>query len=246
VAVALTDRIAGRTTPSRRLLVVADPVYGPDDARVARQEPPASAGRASGSTSADTASVFARLRFSREEATQIASLAPQTTTLVMDFRATRERALDSAVDGYGIIHLAAHAVVNDQRPQLSGIALSMVDERGRPRDGFLRLHDVYTMPLAARLVVLSACSTALGKDTPGEGLVGLARGFLHAGADRVVASLWEVDDRASAALMERFYRALLQRGASAPAALREAQRWLRQDPRRRHPYYWAAWVAIGA
>jgi CHAT domain-containing protein len=189
---------------------------------------------------------FARLRFSREEATQIAALAPRTTTLALDFQATRERALGSVGDGYGIIHLAAHAVVNDEQPQLSGIALSMVDDRGRPRDGFLRLHDVYNLPLTARLVVLSACSTALGRNTPGEGLVGLARGFLHAGADRVVATLWEVDDRASAALMGRFYAALLQRGASAPAALGDAQRWMRQDPRRRHPYYWAAWVTIGA
>jgi CHAT domain-containing protein len=121
----------------------------------------------------------------------------------------------------------------------------MVDERGRPRDGFLRLHDVYNLPLNARLVVLSACATAIGKDTPGEGLVGLARGFLHAGADRVVASLWAVDDRASAALMGRFYVELLQRGASASGAMRAAQRWMRQDPRRRHPYYWAAWVTIG-
>ena len=233
VAVALAHRMAARTAPSRRVLVVGDPVYGSDDARVA-----------SPSAGADTTSALARLRFSREEATQIASLAPQRTTLALDFQATRERALGSAVDAYGIIHLAAHAVVNDERPELSGIALSMVDERGRARDGFLRLHDVYNMPLSATLVVLSACSTALGRDTPGEGLIGLARGFLHAGADRVVASLWEVDDRASAALMGRFYQALLQRGVSAPAALREAQRWMRQDPRRRHPYYWAAWIAI--
>jgi CHAT domain-containing protein/tetratricopeptide (TPR) repeat protein len=233
VAMALADRSAGRGTPSRRLLVVGDPVYGTDDVRVATAAPRNDA-------------AFARLRFSREEALQIAALAPQSTTLALDFQATRERTLASAADGYGIVHLAAHAVVNDERPQLSGIALSMVDERGRPRDGFLRLPDVYSMPLAARLVVLSACSTALGRDTPGEGLVGLARGFLYAGADRVVATLWEVDDRASAALMGRFYGALLQRGVSATAALREAQRWMRQDPRRRHPYYWAAWVAIGA
>ena len=88
--------------------------------------------------------------------------------------------------------------------------LSQVDREGRAQDGLVRLHEVYNLSLNARLVVLSACSTALGRHVDGEGLIGLSRGFLHAGADAVVATLWAVDNRATAAFMTRFYDALLR------------------------------------
>jgi CHAT domain-containing protein len=93
--------------------------------------------------------------------------------------------------------------------------------------------------------VLSACQTALGKEVRGEGLVGLTRGFMIAGAPRVVASLWRVDDHATAALMKSFYAGMLQRGLPAAAALAEAQRTLRGDPRWASPYYWAGFTFNG-
>src|SRR6185295_13830918 len=99
----------------------------------------------------------------------------------------------------------------------------LVDEQGRPQDGFLRLNEIYNLKLGADLVVLSACQTALGKEIRGEGLVGLTRGFMYAGAPRVVASLWNVNDRATAELMRRFYRAMLSEGMRPAAALRAAQ-----------------------
>jgi CHAT domain-containing protein len=120
-----------------------------------------------------------------------------------------------------------------------------VDRNGNPTDGFLRLHEVYDLSLAADLVVLSGCRTALGKEVKGEGLLGLTRGFLYAGASRVMASLWPVRDRATAELMRRFYRGLLQDGLPPAAALRAAQRSLRRDPRWRDPFYWAPFILQG-
>lgn len=115
---------------------------------------------------------------------------------------------------YRIIHFATHGLINNHHPELSGIVLSLVDEQGRQQNGFLRLYDLYNLNLSADLVVLSACQTALRKEVQGEGLVGLTRGFMYAGAPRVVASLWQIDDRASAEFMKRFYEGLLGPEAS--------------------------------
>jgi CHAT domain-containing protein len=107
------------------------------------------------------------------------------------------------------------------------------------------LYDLYNLRLSADLVVLSACQTALGKDVRGEGLISLTRGFMYAGAPRVVASLWQVDDRASAELMKRFYEGMLGRGLRPAAALRAAQVELLNDKRWRAPHYWAAFTIQG-
>jgi CHAT domain-containing protein len=122
----------------------------------------------------------------------------------------------------------------------------LVDEAGRPQDGFLRLQDIYNLKLPAELVVLSACQTGLGKEIKGEGLIGLTRGFMYAGAPRIVASLWKVDDRATSELMKRFYQGLLGPEALRPAgALRQAQLSLWKQKQWRAPYYWAAFVLQG-
>ena len=147
--------------------------------------------------------------------------------------------------GARVVHFATHGFLNSETPELSGLVLSLVDREGNPTDGFLRLHDVYALSLAADLVVLSGCRTALGKEVRGEGLLGLTRGFFYAGAPRVMASLWPVRDRATAELMQRFYRGLLRDGLPPAAALRAAQRSLRREPRWRDPYYWAPFVIQG-
>ena len=123
--------------------------------------------------------------------------------------------------------------------------LSLVDDDGKPVDGFLRLHEIYNLDLDADLVVLSACSTALGKEVHGEGLIGLTRGFMYAGASRVVSSVWNVDDRASAQLMSRFYEAMLAEELPPATALREAQLSLLRHPRWANPHYWAAFGLQG-
>jgi CHAT domain-containing protein len=130
-------------------------------------------------------------------------------------------------------------------PRLSGLVLSLVDPAGRPQDGFLSLADIYNLDLTADLVVLSGCETALGREIRGEGLIGLVRGFLYAGSRRVVSSLWRVEDRATAELMARFYRAMLRGGESPAAALRDAQLALLRQRRWRQPYSWAGFVVQG-
>jgi CHAT domain-containing protein len=120
-----------------------------------------------------------------------------------------------------------------------------VDERGRPRDGFLRLLDVYHLRLDADLVVLSGCETALGETLRGEGIVGLTRGFFHAGASEVLASLWPIRDRATAELMRRFYHAMLHDRLAPAAALRQAQVSLFRERTWRDAYFWAPFVLQG-
>jgi CHAT domain-containing protein len=143
------------------------------------------------------------------------------------------------------LHFATHGLINNQHPELSGVVLSLVDEQGRPQNGFLRLYDIYNLRLEANLVVLSACQTALGKQIKGEGLVGITRGFMYAGAVQIVSSLWQIDDRATAEFMRRFYEAVLVEGARPAAALRAAQISMWKDKRWERPHYWAAFTLQG-
>jgi CHAT domain-containing protein len=164
----------------------------------------------------------------------------------LDFDANRTTATSAELGQYGIVHFATHAILDSVHPELSGVVLSLVDAWGRPQDGFLRLHEIFNLKLPVNLVVLSACQTALGQDISGEGLVGLTRGFMYAGAPRVVASLWKVDDRATSELMTRFYAGMLgSQHLPAAAALRAAQLSLMNQVPWRDPYYWAAFVLQG-
>jgi CHAT domain-containing protein len=189
---------------------------------------------------------FDRLRFSRREAEAITSLVPEQERLkALDFSANRATAMSSELGQYRILHFATHGLLNSLHPALSGLVLSLVDEKGQPQDGFLRLHEIYNLKLGADLVVLSACRTALGKDVRGEGLIGLTRGFMYAGAPRVVVSLWNVSDEATAQLMKRFYHGTLVEGLSPAAALRAAQVSMWKQKRWEAPYYWAAFMLQG-
>jgi CHAT domain-containing protein len=161
------------------------------------------------------------------------------------FDASLKTVLSGELARYRIVHFATHGCINSRYPALSSLVLSLVDRQGRKQDGFLRLADVYSLELDADLVVLSACRTALGKEVRGEGLIGLTRGFMHAGAARVLASLWSVDDRATAELMKRFYRHLLKDHLTPPAALRAAQLGMARDPRWASPYLWAGFSLEG-
>jgi CHAT domain-containing protein len=187
-----------------------------------------------------------RLLSSREEADAIMSVVPWRTGFkAVDFQANRATVLGTDLGQYRIVHFATHALLDNEHPELSGIVLSLVDQKGERQDGFLRLHDIYNLKLPVDLVVLSACQTGLGKDVKGEGLIGLTRGFMYAGASGVVASLWKVDDEATAELMKHFYTGLFDKGLSPAAALREAQLSLRKQKRWHEPYYWAGFVIQG-
>ncbi len=188
---------------------------------------------------------FRRLPYSRREAESITALLPSTMSrTLLDFDASRATATSGDLSNYRIIHFATHSLLNSKHPELSGIVLSLVDKNGTTQDGFLRLHEIYNLELRADLVVLSACRTALGKEVKSEGLVGVTRGFMYAGAPRVVASLWAVDDKTTAELMKRFYREMLIEGRRPAAALRAAQVSIWRE-KRLPPYYWAAFVLQG-
>ncbi|HWW62511.1 MAG TPA: CHAT domain-containing protein, partial [Thermoanaerobaculia bacterium] len=186
-----------------------------------------------------------RLPATRVEAETIARFGGARSRKVLDFEASRRRVLSGDLSDATVLHFASHALINPQHPALSGIILSLVDARGEPVDGFIRVHDLYRLHLRADLVVLSACRTSIGTEMRGEGLVGLVSGFSWAGAPRVIASFWDVKDQATAAFMKHFYRALLADRLPAGAALRRAQLAVRSDPRWGSPYYWGAFTLHG-
>jgi CHAT domain-containing protein len=163
----------------------------------------------------------------------------------LDFRASRSFATSGELSQYRYVHFATHGYLDTARSGLSAIVLSMIDEQGNPQDGFLRTHDIYNLKLPAELVVLSACETGLGKDVKGEGIEGLTRGFMYAGARRVVVSLWNVNDKATASLMQRLYVGMLKSNKTPAAALRAAQIELLRTRQWQSPYYWAAFVMQG-
>jgi CHAT domain-containing protein/lipoprotein NlpI len=251
---ALRREMAGRAPAAKTIAVLADPVFRTDDPRVgsavgnrstAPEESPSSA-EVLRSAAESGLENFTRLRFSRQEADEIMRLALVDKRFeALDFAASRGTVNSAGLDQYRIVHFATHGLINNLHPELSGIVLSLVDEQGRPQNGFLRLYDIYNLKLRADLVVLSACQTALGKEYRGEGLVGLTRGFMYAGAPRVVASLWKIDDRATAEFMKRFYQGMLGQGLRPAAALRAAQRSMWSDKRWQAPHNWAAFTFQG-
>lgn len=247
---AAARRELAQRPPARELaIVLADPVFQPDDSRVLQKGKRAEAAAPEAGERRDGGSdalLLPRLRFSRQEALTIAGLAPPgAVTTRLDFAADRDFVLSGRLRDFRYIHFATHGVFDAERPELSGLALSRVDVAGNPREGFLGLRDIYDLDLAADLVVLSGCQTALGKEIRGEGLLGLTRGFLYAGAPRVVASLWWIDDRATAALMAELYRGLWKEDLRPAAALRQARLSLSRQHRFRDPAYWGAFVLQG-
>ena len=253
---------AGRRAPSRTVAVLADPVFTDDDPRIGRAasssrpspsaaEPAAVFVRDLQRSSADvggsgTANRLARLPFSRREADAILRHVPPAASIrALDFDASYATATSPELADYRFVHFATHGLLNSTHPELSGLVLSLVDRTGRPQRGFLQAHEVYNLRLPADLVVLSGCRTGLGKDVRGEGMVGLVRGFMYAGAQRVAVSLWQVDDEATAELMSRFYAAMLRDGLTPTAALRAAQLGMRNTRQWRAPFYWAGFVLQG-
>lgn len=253
-------REAPRTEATKTVAVLADPVFSKSDNRVvalkdSKTEPTVVASsrdlKRALRDAGDTASVdgsfrLDRLDYSRAEADAIIAAAPPGSSLkALDFDASRAHVLSPELKQFRMVHLATHGILNGNHPELSGLVFSLVDQRGQPEDGFLKLSDIYNMDLPLDMIVLSACQSGVGKRVRGEGLVGLTRGFMHAGAARVVASLWNVQDEATAELMKRFYHYLLQKNMPAAAALRRAQLDLMEARGATSPYYWAGFVLQG-
>jgi CHAT domain-containing protein len=243
---------------SRTIAIVADPVFDKDDPRVNaidgdRKEPATGTdenvylSNVLRSLNDDpNSSVVGRLPFTLREAKAIMAVTPPGQGMIAaGFAATKDWVESEEMKDFRIIHFATHGLMNSEQPELSGIILSLVDENGRGRKGYLRLPDIYNLELSTGLVVLSACRTGLGKDFRGEGVVGLTSGFMYAGAKSVVASLWKVDDEATAELMRHFYTAMLRDGLPPAEALNTAKLELRKQERWRSPFFWAAFVLQG-
>jgi CHAT domain-containing protein/tetratricopeptide (TPR) repeat protein len=262
----LRKELAGRSPAPQTLMVFADPVFDASDERVGALKSGTAArrtvgaGNERGSTEdsltrslrdlegdAEETTLLPRLPFTRSEAEAIAALAPSgRSEKLLDFAASRSAATDPRLGQYRYVHFATHVLLNTSHPELSGVVLSLVAPDGKEQDGFLRAHEIYNLNLDADLVALSGCRTGLGKEVSGEGLVGLTRGFMYAGAARVLVSLWDVDDRSTATLMERFYKGVLARTRVSPAAaLRRAQLEMWRSTRWHAPYYWGAFVLQG-
>jgi CHAT domain-containing protein len=246
---------ANRPPPRRpRIALIADPVFSASDPRVHGIEQstaspqPVIADTEDLTRSAGDAGLtgFPRLIYSRQEAEAISRLFPAAEQWsAMDFDANLDAVRNLDWSQFTIAHFSTHALLDTIHPDLSGIVLSLVDKEGHPRDGFVRVRDIYNMRIPADLVVLSACRTALGKEIRGEGVVGLARAFSYAGSQRILATLWDVNDHATSDLMADVYRGMLQSGLTPAAALAQAQRRLAQSRTWRAPYFWATFVLQG-
>ncbi|MEM7587645.1 MAG: CHAT domain-containing protein, partial [Acidobacteriota bacterium] len=230
--VALRQRV-DRAPAEYLLALVADPVFEADDERFTGRDVVDDDDPAVAQTRRAFAGQFGRLVASADEARRIADLAEEATGVAppihLGFDARRELVTRGELDAFRILHFATHGIVDAEDPALAGLVLSLYGEDGLRRDGLLRTRDLYPLRLGAELVVLSACRTALGQEIRGEGLVGLADAFFAAGANQLVVSLWDVEDRPTAELMVRFYRHLLLEGRSAGEALRRAQLELRGE-----------------
>jgi CHAT domain-containing protein/Tfp pilus assembly protein PilF len=256
VVAVLREELAGREVAPREVAVLADPVFDKNDSRLEPAEqagstsdlskPDRDLGRAIRDAAPGAEAALPRLLFSRDEAHAILALTgKEQSRVALDFDASRAMATSEELSQYKIIHFATHGLFNDVHPELSGIVLSLFDHQGQRQPGFIQLHEIYGLRMPAELVVLSACQTGLGKEIRGEGLLGLTRGFMHAGAARIIASMWKVDDEATAALMGVFYKELMI-GHKRPAdALRAAQIQMWKQKRWRYPYYWAAFTIQG-
>ncbi|MFN7948887.1 MAG: CHAT domain-containing tetratricopeptide repeat protein [Blastocatellia bacterium] len=252
--------LAGRQPAPKMLAVIADPVFSADDersrirvVRAAVKTDRVTAARLieheeekAGQLKSFAGLKVPRLPFTRQEADQILSLTPKSESFrAVDFRASRATAMSAELSRYRYLHFATHGWLDSQRPDFSALVLSLVDEQGKPQDGFLRANEIYNLDLPAELVVLSACQTGLGKEIRGEGLVGLTRSFMYAGARRVIVSLWNVNDQATSELMTQLYQQMLKGGEAPASALRSAQLALWKQKQWSAPYYWAAFVIQG-
>ncbi|MEM8766650.1 MAG: CHAT domain-containing protein [Pseudomonadota bacterium] len=220
-----------RDSDGNGALVIADPVFGDSDSRATGLQVPSQFDRLP-HTATEAASVSASLEAGFE------------VERLEGFRASKAQLAASDLSKVNILHIATHGLVDTERPQLSGLVLTQLDESGNEQSGLLSLAEIYDLELNAELVVLSACDTGVGKQISGEGPISLARGFLIGGAQQVVASLWQVSDLATAELMSAFYRHLMQ-GMSASSALQASQLELRAKRRWSHPYYWSGFMVVG-
>ena len=263
-------RQQNKSSAGSAMLILADPVFNSNDTRAKGAGSPANAGETRGlgiqsaiidvtgqdaSATAGSAKMqglpLARLAGTRTEAEQIVKLAKTSGTqadLWLDLDASEDNIDARDISKYRVVHIATHGLLNAERPQFTGLVLSLVGNK--KEDGFLRTDEVFNLRLGSPLVMLSACETGLGKEKRGEGVMGLTRAFMYAGAPTVGVSLWSVADKSTAELMTDFYKRLLgssasATGAPASSAMRDAQLAMIAGKKYSAPFYWAPFVLVG-
>jgi CHAT domain-containing protein len=245
----------------KNLLVVADPVFNADDPRFKAGGGVQASGEARGlglglesaindvtDSAATTGGLhLARLVGTRTEAEEIGKIAKTggvQSDLWIDLNASEDNVRTRDINNYRVIHIATHGLLDAQRPQFTGVVLSLVGNKSN--DGFLRTDEIFNLKMNPSLVMLSACETGLGKEKRGEGVIGLTRAFMYAGAPTVGVSLWSVADKSTAELMTDFYKRYLgSTPAPASSAMREAQLGMISAKKYSAPFYWAPFVLVG-
>lgn len=257
--------IRGQGAPGagKSVLLVADPVFSPDDPRAKGAGAAAASGEtrglglgleaavndvASNSGAAPSGTIrLARLAGTRTEADEISKIAKAgngQVDLLADLNASEDNVRSRDLSGYRYLHIATHGLLDADRPQFTGVVLSLVGNK--QNDGFLRTDEIFNLKLGSPFVMLSACETGLGKEKRGEGVIGLTRAFLYAGAPTVGVSLWSVADKSTAELMTSFYGRMLAAEKRSPAtAMREAQLAMIDGKKYSAPFYWAPFVLVG-
>jgi CHAT domain-containing protein len=249
----------------RSMLIIADPVFNSNDTRAQKAPTTTASAEVRGlgiqsalsdvtgqaSPAAPSGQMvglpLARLMGTRTEAEQISQLvrtAGGQADVWLDLDANEDNLAARDISKYRIIHVATHGLLNAERPQFTGVVLSLVGNK--TQDGFLRTDEVFNLRLGSPLVMLSACETGLGKEKRGEGVMGLTRAFMYAGAPTVGVSLWSVADKSTADLMTDFYRRLISAtDGTSSGALRAAQLSMISAKRYSAPFYWAPFVLVG-
>ncbi|GGA17515.1 tetratricopeptide repeat protein [Okeania sp. KiyG1] len=250
----LREQVKDRTLAPKKVAVIADPVFEDNDPRFQTISQPKKETENNDLTRMALkrsiedflGSSFNRLEGTRQEAEAILALVPDNLEQIfLDFDANRETAINPKLSEYQIVHLATHGLLNETQPELSGLVLSLYDKTGKGKPGFLQLNDIFNLEMPAELVVLSACKTGIGEEIRGEGLVSLTRGFMYAGAKRVVVSLWSVADNSTSKLMQNYYRKMLEMDKNPVEAMRETQLEMLSSENWKAPYYWAPFVVQG-
>lgn len=251
-ALVTVDAMNRQTMPRRELLAFGDPVITvANGSRKTGSEPPSSESVSKlhrsppGEDYAERGFSLARLPYTRDEVLGIGEFfPPDQRQLYLGADAREETVKSEKLDDFRYIHFATHGFLDELHPGRSGILFSRAPES--KEDGILQTGEIMRLKLNADIVTLSACSTGLGKLVTGEGVLGLTRAFFYAGARNVVVSLWNVNDSATAALMESFYLNL-RRGLPKSEALRRAKLSILHNSQLswRHPYFWAGFVLEG-
>ncbi|MCG8435684.1 MAG: CHAT domain-containing protein [Gammaproteobacteria bacterium] len=229
---------------NKSLLMVADPVYNANDDRlsspIADAENPGNSEK-SFQNASPSLNELHRLLATANEALEITKLANNSgwrTTSAQGLDATKQAVLGKNLKEFDVLHFATHGIVNTEEPEYSSLVLSAFDEKITPTNAFLYLYEIYDLQVDANLVVLSACETVGGRLSAGEGLIGLAHGFLLGGTRNVIASLWKAEDAATAELMRLTYQGMFRDGLTPSTALRMAKIRMLGTPYD-NPFFWS-------